>query len=83
MEVPKKRVKKMKTEASGVVEKSGVAKMSGTTGGVVERSRSAVMDGTVELMRAAWAIVRVLGGIWGELKKVKMGKRIWRWIASN
>ena len=71
MEVPKKRVKKSKTEASRVVEKSGAVKTSGVTGGTAERSRLAATDSTVELTRAAWAIARVLGGIWGELKEVK------------
>ena len=62
MEVPKKKAKKMKTEVSGAVEKSGAAKMSGVTGGMVERSRLVVMDGMAGLTRAAWAIARVLEG---------------------
>ena len=54
-----------------MAEKSRAAKTSGVTGGAAERSGSAAMDGTAELTRAAWAIVRALGGIWGELKEVK------------
>ena len=71
MEVPKKKAKKTKTEASGVAEKSGAAKTSGVTGGMVERSRSVATDVMAEFMRAVWAIARALGGIWGELKDVK------------
>ena len=71
MEVPKKKAKKTKMEASGVMEKSGAAKTSGATGGTAERSRSAVTDGMAELTRAVWAIARALGGIWRELKEVK------------
>ena len=71
MEVPKKKAKKTKTEASGAAEKSGAAKTSGVTGGTAERSGSVATDGTAELTRAAWAIARALGGIWGELKEVK------------
>ena len=71
MEVPKKKAKKTKMEASGVAEKSGVVKTSGVTGGTAERSGLAVTDRTAELTRAAWAIARALGGIWGELKEVK------------
>ena len=71
MEVPKKRAKKTKMEASGVVEKLGAVKTSGATGGMVERSRLVVMDGMAELTRAVWAIVRALGGNWGELQEVK------------
>ena len=59
MEAPKKKAKKTKAEASGAA------------GGTAERSGSAATDGTAELTRAAWAIARVIGGIWGELKKVK------------
>ena len=71
MKVPKKRVKKTKTEVSGAAEKLGAAKTSRATGGMAERSGSAATDGTAELMRLAWAIVRELGGIWGELREVK------------
>ena len=63
--------KKTKTEVSGAAEKLGVAKTSGATGGTAERSRSMAMDRTAELTRAAWAIARVLGGIWVELQEVK------------
>ena len=52
--MPKKKAKKMKTEASGMTEKSGVAKMSGVTGGTVERSGSAVMDGRVRMGKRTW-----------------------------
>ena len=72
MEVPKKKTKKTKTEASGAAEKlgaaktsgaaekSGAAKTSGATGGAAERSGSVATDGTAELTRAAWAIARAL-----------------------